>query len=203
MQGISGILSSQVLMLNTLLILVNLNAQIVAFFAASALTVFFPVGLLLRSFFATRRIGGFLIGLALGLYVLYPAFVLAFPIPSIDAEVTQLKQFNSNPFYSTVPIINVGNKAIAEKMDNMSSKSIATVFTTIENNSINVTTNRTYTADLNGDLTMITQSNANAISKVLLYAVIAPLVSLIITFVFIKELSSVLGGEFQFKPEVI
>jgi hypothetical protein len=91
-----------------------------------------------------------------------------------------------------MPILDLnGNNAIAAKMDNMSASWRV-------NN-----TNYTYAADFSGDITLIAQSNANAIAKILLYSVIAPIFAIIITMVFIKEMTSVLGGEIQFKTEVI
>ena len=126
------------------------------------------------------------------LYILYPAFTLSFPVPDLTNETAQLKAFNANPFYATVPILSLnGNDAIAAKIDNMTTKSNVSIG------------NSTYVADISGDLTIITQTNANSISKILLYAVIAPLFSLIVTLVFIKEMASMLGGEIQFKTEVI
>lgn len=187
-----SILSSQALTLNFALMLINLNAQIVSFFAQNALALFLPIGLILRSFFATRRVGGFLIGIAIGLYVFYPAFIVAFPTPDLQGAITAVQTFNANPFYTTVPILDLnGNNAIAAKMDNMSASWRI-------NNS-----NYTYTADFSGDITLIAQSNANAIAKILLYSVIAPIFAIIITIVFIKEMTSVLGGEIQFRTEVI
>jgi hypothetical protein len=52
-----------------------------------------------------------------------------------------------------------------------------------------------YSADFSNDLTMIVQSAKVALSKSLLYAVVAPLFSLIVTIVFVKELASLLGSE--------
>jgi hypothetical protein len=192
LSGASSILSSQVLALNLLLILVNLNAQIVSFFAQNALALFFPIGLILRSFFPTRKMGGVLIGVALGMYIFYPAFVLAFPAPDLTAATANVTAFNSNPLYAAMPVLNLNdNYAIAGKLDNMSAGA-------------NVTLNNvSYVADFSGDLTVLAQMNATAISQVLLYGVFAPIFSLLVTLVFIREMGEVLGGELQFKTEVI
>jgi len=53
--------------------------------------------------------------------------------------------------------------------------------------------------DFTSDLTVISKANSDAISKTLLYSAIAPLFSLLITAVFVKELGALLGGEFGLK----
>ncbi len=57
----------------------------------------------------------------------------------------------------------------------------------------NATTNAT--ADFSGDLTMVVQGNSHAVADTYNYSIIAPIFSLIITIVFIKELGNILGGE--------
>ncbi len=193
LESVSTILSNQAAMLNLILIIVNLNTQIVAFFSQNALALFLPVGLILRSFFATRKVGGFLIGIAIGIYVFYPAFVLSFSPPDLANATAQLANFNSNPLYATMPIVDLNtNNAIAEKLDNMTT-----------GNNISFGTNVSYVADLSGSLTTITQTNANAISQLLMYGVFAPLFSFIITLVFIREMAGALGGEYSFNIGVI
>ncbi|MBI5051359.1 hypothetical protein HZC08_01230 [Candidatus Micrarchaeota archaeon] len=192
LEGISSILISQAGTLNLLMILLNLNLQILSFFSQNALSLFFSLGLVFRSFFATRRLGGFFIALSLGFYIFYPAFILVFPSPAPDilAAKTALQSFNLNPAYSLVPILDLNNNnAIAEKLDNMSFKKLS-----------NLSSNAT---DFSSDLTSLSNLNSTALSKILLYIVFAPLFSLLITVVFIKEISNVLGGEFSFSFEVI
>ena len=61
----------------------------------------------------------------------------------------------------------------------------------------NISTNTS--VDFSGDLTRLTQMNNTAISKSLLYSVIAPIFSLIITVVFVRELANILGSEIGLK----
>lgn len=193
LEAVSSVLTNQSAILSVILILINLNSQIVGFFSQNALVLFLPIGLILRSFFATRKVGGFLIGISIGIYVLYPAFVLSFSPPDLTNATAQLLDFNSNPLYATIPLIDLNtNGAIAEKLDNLTTGS-----------NVSFGENITYVADLPGSLTKITQSNANAISQLLMYGVFAPFFSLIITLVFIKELANALGGEYSFNIGVI
>jgi len=181
LESILEILTSQANSLEFLLVLTALNINILNFFAENALLLLFPIGLVLRSFFATRRLGGFLIAVAIGAYVLYPAFILIFPVPDYEINVAKasIQNFTTNENYAPWPIIDLNdNNAIASKIDNMSMWS-----------------NATEPVDLSGDLTVVTQANSNAISKITMYSVFAPIFSLIVTIVFIKELTNILGGE--------
>ncbi|NYZ73746.1 hypothetical protein H0O00_01250 [Candidatus Micrarchaeota archaeon] len=225
--SVSDALSLQLLSLNAIMLLVELNRQVAIFVGQNALALLFPAGLVLRTFFATRKIGGFLIALALGLYVLYPVFILVFPdpAPSVANSTLVMSNFTNNSYYATVPIIDLNdNYAIAGKMDILSGRcddymdyvrqyNSAQNYTQNGTNMTN-TTNMTnmssqcftlmeqqqnYTQnqsiDMSGDLTMISQSNGSSLARSLLYAVIAPIFSLIITVVFVKELATLLGSE--------
>lgn len=188
--AIGSLLSSQASTLQLLLLMLNLNLQIVTFVAESSLVILLPAGIILRAIFATRRLGGFLIALSIGLFILYPVGVLIFPSPveDVEAATAQLAAFNTNPAYATWPVLDLNNNyVIAEKLDNMSGWSNIT-----PGGSINITNEST---DFSGDLTYITKMNAQALGGVLSYAVIAPLFSLLLTAVFIKELTNILGGE--------
>ena len=215
LSSISNVLSLQLLMLNILMILIGLNVQIALFIKQNVLALMFPVGLVLRTLFATRKVGGFLIALALGLYIFYPTFVLVFPNPQAGInESTQVMQnFTNNSYYAAMPIIDLNdNYAIAGKLDvlsgrcipysppqNFSNMSNTTNLTACQNFTIAQNLSENSTVDFTGDLTVIAQSNTVAISKSLLYTVIAPLFSLLITIVFVRELGTLLGSEVGFR----
>lgn len=197
LSSVSGVLSMQLLTLNGIMILISLNNQIAFFIKQNILSLIFPVGLVLRTVFATRRVGGFLIALAVGLYLFYPTFVLIFPNPQsdINESTVSMQQFNNNSYYAAIPIIDLNdNYAIAGKLDVMSGRCSEENFS---NTSAcqNLTIPDDVSTDFSSDLTVVTQSNTNAISKTLLYAAIAPLFSLLITTLFVKELGTILGNE--------
>lgn len=216
--AVSDGLSLQLLSLNVIMILVELNRQMAIFIGQNSLALILPVGLVLRTFFATRKVGGFLIALALGLLVFYPVFVLVFPSPvqEIANATTMMQNLTSNNYYATVPVIDLNdNYAIAGKLDLMSGRCSPASFNfsllNLTGNMTNTTEldNRTYcdnflikqnltqnvTVDLSGDLTMISQAGTNAVSRSFLYSVIAPIFSLIITIVFVREVALLLGSE--------
>jgi uncharacterized membrane protein len=222
--SVSGVLSAQLLSLNLIMILVGLNAQITIFIEQNALSLLFPVGLVLRSLFVTRKVGGFLIALAVGLYIFYPAFVLIFPSPQTDlANTTALvATFNNNSFYAPVPVVDLNsNYALAGKLDVMSGRCASFLNSSLMNytgnqsetnqsnstllnstlanvtvsNCQNFTNLTSESTDFSGDMTVIAGSTTNVLGESLLYTVVAPLFSLLITAVFIKELGSILGSE--------
>ncbi|MFH1393286.1 MAG: hypothetical protein ABII71_02885 [Candidatus Micrarchaeota archaeon] len=196
--GMSDLFMSQLLSMQFLLVLLDLNLQVLYFVAQNALLLLFPLGLVLRTLFATRKLGGFLIALSLGLYILYPSFVLIFPDPSDDVQnaTSQMSAFNDNSLYATMPIVDLNdNYALAGKLDLMSGRCFEEG---VNGSSHCVEFTSSYAGDppdLSGELTVISQRNSFAMSKVLLYAIIAPLFSLLITIVFVKEVASLLGSE--------
>ncbi len=214
LSSVSGVLSTQLLSLNLIMILVGLNTQIAVFIKQNALSLLFPVGLVLRSLFATRKVGGFLIALAVGLYIFYPTFVLVFPSPQDDIanSTSMMAAFNNNSFYAPVPVVDLNsNYALAGKLDLMSGRCALLNVTLInatgnQTNATNLTnvtvsacqnfTNMTgASSDFSGDITVVSGSTTNALAKSLLYTVVAPLFSLLVTAVFIVELGSLLGSE--------
>jgi hypothetical protein len=230
LSSVSDALSQQLLNINTIMMLVELNTQIAAFIGQNALALLFPVGLVLRTFFATRKVGGFMIALAIGLYVFYPTFILVFPdpVPDIVNSTILVENFTNNSFYAAAPVIDLnGNYAIAGKLDLLSGRcnpadynlstwvvlengTNVTHSTNVSNTTTmcddyllsqnwtsNVTAN--HTTDISGELTMILQSDGNSLAKSALYSVIAPIFSLVVTFVFVKELANILGSEIGIK----
>lgn len=197
-----SILTLQILALQVVMFLIELNIQILTFIEQNALALIFPVGLVLRSFFATRKLGGFLIALSLGLFILYPAFILIFPTPVEDINTTigNFTSFNNNSFYATVPVVDLNdNYAIAGKMDVMSGRCLGNVS---ENSScgqvladFGLTDVNESEVDFTGELGVMSSKLTTSLSKTALYSVVAPLFSLIITIVFVKEVASVVGGE--------
>jgi hypothetical protein len=216
-----------------LLMLVELNIQLLNFVAQNSLLLLLPIGLVLRTVFATRKVGGFLIALAIGLYIFYPAFVLVFPDPgpSLLNATAVMDNFTSNSLYATVPVVDLNsNYAIAGKLDVMSGRCVAgnssdnltgpssgnLTGNLTDNLSGNLTGNVAYnltgnsscadfaaamgvppggSADFTGDLTLIAESNSDSLALVLLYSVLAPLLSLAVTIVFVSEAGKLLGSE--------
>ncbi|MBN2122439.1 hypothetical protein JW721_05305 [Candidatus Micrarchaeota archaeon] len=182
LSSVSLILEGQLLFLHQLLLLSEMHIQLLSFFGPQLLTFFFPLGLIFRSFFSTRKLGGFLIALSIGLYLLYPSLVLVFPQPDFNESQVFLEEVNSNSAYTTIPIIDLNNNSVvASKLTNMSSLT-------------NVT--NTTTADFTGDLTESIQHVSSITSSLIIFVLLAPVFSLVVTLIFIKEITDIFGGEF-------
>ncbi|MFA5049390.1 MAG: hypothetical protein WC501_00115 [Candidatus Micrarchaeia archaeon] len=179
---VSNLFSANLIFSNILLIFLDFNLMLLNFFEQNALFLFLPLGLVLRSFFATRKIGGFLIALSIGLYLFYPAFIMAFPTPEPEllnaTEAIILITNNSN--YIVPPIVDMNdNYVIAQKIDQLSQN------------------------DFTGDLTIAHSKTSLALSKTMLSCVFAPLFSFIITIIFIKGFGDILSGPISFSLGVV
>jgi hypothetical protein len=198
LEGTSRVLASQLGSLELATLLLYLNLTIVQFVSRHALELLFSIGLVFRMFFATRKFGGFLIALAIGLYLIYPSFILVFNDPHhplqerIARAYNGTRNFTNNTAYATVPIVDLNNNyAIVQRIDYLSGRGRAANLT----NQTNATIVLPPRVDLTSDITTIIQANAAAISDIYVAAIIAPIFSLILTIIFIKELGTILGGE--------
>lgn len=185
LSSVSLILQAQLLTLQQLLLFSEINVQLLSFLGPQLLTFFFPLGLIFRAFFSTRRLGGFLIALSIGLYLLYPALVMVFPEPDFNETEAFLSSVNNNTAYSVMPILDLNDQnATAMKLDNMSSL-------------IPASGNETATtSDFTGALTESVQRVTSLTAYLIVFIVVAPVFSAIITLIFIKEVTDIFGGEF-------
>jgi len=162
-------------------ILINLNIIFLGFVFATAMLLFLPLGIILRSFFLTRKIGGALMAIGIGFYVVYPLlFIIAFPYTldsgRIDEAVTCLNTFNSK--YQNIAVFSDLNKdeEMLNKINEISMMDSSTNY-------------------LLEDAYEISNLLSSAVSDILFIALIIPLIALGVTIVAIYELARVLGGE--------
>jgi hypothetical protein len=167
---------------STVAIGATVQSSILVFVAVSSTSVILPTGLLLRTFVATRKLGGFFIALAIGLYVIYPLSYLfdAYIANSYTANV------NATSIRSlTVSASGFGNNiysGIGPTVTNSVIRGITSTFIT------------PLQLILNGFQNVIT-SIIDTISYFIVYTFVLPAFSLIITVISIRELSSLLGSE--------
>jgi hypothetical protein len=98
--------------------------SLAAFVRSFALAIFLPAGLVLRCFFATRRLGAAAMALSISAYAVYPLFFLySFPESNAgalasDASAT-VESFNSQ--FAALPLLELDETgAVKEKIDEMS-----------------------------------------------------------------------------------
>jgi len=91
---------------------------------ASALSIFLPVGLVLRTFFATRKLGAAAMALAIAAYIIYPLlFLHTFTVSKslATAEVAQKDIDSFNAEFASIPLLDLDSTAaVRNKINEMS-----------------------------------------------------------------------------------
>ncbi len=149
-------------------LLVSLNAQsfLITYIKVNMLNVFLPLGIILRSFKFTRGVGALFIGLAVGMYFIFPVvFVLldpGFVVTSVpDEPPPQPQQY----CYPTMGFA-------------------TSIFNTMESSGAG-----------SGLDKLTLGSLTNSLGQTYVSLIIHPLVSLFITLVFVRYMVSILGGD--------
>ncbi|MFA6213680.1 MAG: hypothetical protein WC717_00180 [Candidatus Micrarchaeia archaeon] len=101
-----------------------LELELSGFIQVSALAVFLPAGLLLRTFFATRKLGAAAMAIAISAYAVYPLlFTYTFSVSGAQREIASATrsaaEFNSK--FASLPLLELDEtSAVKEKMDELS-----------------------------------------------------------------------------------
>ena len=101
------------------------SLELADFVRTSALAVFLPAGLLLRTFFATRKLGAAAMAIAIAAYVVYPLlFLYSFTVSKTSAAVSEAltasDSFNSQ--FASIPLLDLDETgAVRDKINEMSS----------------------------------------------------------------------------------
>ncbi|MBI5228292.1 hypothetical protein HY988_06895 [Candidatus Micrarchaeota archaeon] len=150
----------------TMLIALDAQSVLLLYLKTNMLTVFIPVGILLRSFYFTRGPGALILSIGIGMYFVFPilfilldpGFVPAPPPPNVFPSPTPPLCYptmsNSISIIQSVQAAGVGSTA-----------------------PINLQTMR------------------NDLSKAYVSLILHPLVSLMLTLVFVRYLMTILGGD--------
>jgi hypothetical protein len=149
-------------------LLIGLNAQsaLLEYLRLNMLTVFIPVGILLRSFYFTRSVGALFIAMGIGMYFLFPIFfVLLDPgfvasPPPVEPAVPHLNQYCYATMSSTVSVL-----------------------TSIE------------AAGLGSSAALTVASVGEELSKSYISLMLHPLVALFLTLIFVRYMMTMLGGD--------
>ena len=150
------------------------EAQFADFIRISALAVFLPAGLLLRTFFATRKLGAAAMALAISAFAIYPLFFLYTFTTSQSAAasssaLSQAASFNQE--FASVPLMDLDDTgAVKASMDSLSSQ------------------------DFGSKIQPLFPASSNAISLAVLDLVAYPLISLIVSAVAALEFYRLLSA---------
>lgn len=162
---------------------ISIESSLLAFVALTATTLVLPTGLLLRTFYPTRKLGGFFIALAIGMYVVFPLSYL------FDAMMVSQYDIGSNQ--TNLSQITFSAQSIKDQYIN-------TIGTNTNQSTgvINSLTNSVSALSLS--ISNILSSLFNTISELMVQVFVLPVFNLIVTGISIRELSGIFGSEAYF-----
>ena len=158
---------------------VTVQASVLMFVAVSALTLMLPLGLVLRTFYPTRKMGGFLIALTIGLYVVLPMTYL------LNAAIASTYSFAANQTPLSVLSLNVTgieNNALSYANQGTNSTGIVPSLVSLG-------------SEISKQISNLMSYTYNAIAYFIVYAFVLPAFSLMLTAISIKELAALLGSD--------
>jgi hypothetical protein len=182
-------LSSIVQVLNSMLqslfflgVMVGVEKALLIFVDEAAMKIFLPIGVVLRCFFATRRLGGALIAIAIGLYLVFP-LTIAMNALSVGEIATDAIQ----------PLLDL--QSAANDMNIMNHFSSA-------GDIISVDSWKSYIGSFSNAGAAFANAMANLpkmmttfVALLVVQIVFLPVLSIMLTIIAIKELAGLFGSE--------
>ncbi|MEM0149292.1 MAG: hypothetical protein QXW10_00125 [Candidatus Micrarchaeaceae archaeon] len=171
-------------MLTTAIIGIEAQAMLLKFIAATTLTVILPVGMLLRIVYFTRRLGGALMAIAIGLFCVLPLTYV------MDATLVSNYSSSANmtAMVSLVSAINSTSQGASSAIPAYSNDSNATGM---------LHGLSTFATNVSSSLLSMVRKMLNVIALLLIEVFLLPLFSVILTVISIREFARVLGSEFM------
>jgi hypothetical protein len=180
--SIVQVLNSIIQSLVFLGIIVEVERALLQFVNKTALTIFLPIGVVLRTFFATRRVGGALIGLAIGMYIVFPLAI------ALNATTVNAATFGSFDEF-VVLFESIQELSPFETFSQEGALLDAEVWNTYLGNF------QTAAGDLVEAIASVPGMMTSVIAALVVQIVFLPILSVIITVIAIKELANLFGGE--------
>lgn len=180
LEGIFKVFNDMFSQLFTLIMLGEVQKSLLYFCKATMLQLFLPIGVILRTFPFTRAIGGFIMALAIGMAIVFP---LTYVLDS--HALSQLHTANDQYIEDTAAILKEKTDFASKNMWESPDKFFAFIGSVASEVSF----------DKLGKTGAIIQWG---ISNLIVSLFLLPLINLIITILFILQLSSVLGSEVNF-----
>lgn len=166
--------------LTTIAIGTLVQSSLLVFITVSATTVLLPLGLILRTFYPTRRLGGFVISVFIGLYVVLPLSYV-------------LNVFMAATYSSTVNSTSINEVAVnATNVKN----SLLNIPQSNQQGFVERISDALYSLVQN--FSGLTTQLMDMLSFFIVYTIILPAFSLVLTAVSIREFSRLMGSETSF-----
>ena len=162
---------------------ISIESSLLSFVALTATTLVLPIGLLLRTFYPTRKLGGFFIALSIGMYVVFPLSYL------FDAMM--VSQYNVGSSQANLSEITFSAQSAKNQY-------IGTVGTnTLESTgTLSAITNSV--SSLSSSISNMLDSLFNTISGLIIQVFVLPIFNLVVTGISIREFAGVFGSEAYF-----
>ncbi len=163
--------------ISTAAISATVQATVLSLSAATAITFILPLGIILRTFYPSRKLGGLLMALAIGIYVVLPlSYVfdatLAYGFTSTIGKNMAQITITSNTIQQDAPSNAIAQGIIPDLL------SFTNSILSLLSNTINLVLNEA--------------------AYLVVYAFVLPLFSVAITAISVKELAELLGSDASF-----
>ncbi len=165
--------------MGTAAISATVQAAVLSFIAVSALTIILPSGLVLRTFYPTRKIGSFLIALTIGMYIVLPLTYL------MNATIVGQYSIVSNQ---------TGIETLSLSLNSIKSSALSYVNAGTNNTGI-IAGLENIGNSLAVQISDLLSYLFNIISFFIVYTFILPAFSLMLTGISVKELSALMGSD--------
>jgi len=181
LSAISAVLGTMLQSLFFLGVLTQAEQMLLVFINATALTIFLPIGAVLRTFFATRRLGGALIALAVGMYIVFPLTIAlnAVAVGNMQEQALQNFTATTQAIIDSDPTSNFGDNDIASAD---AWGSAIDGYVALANN-------------MKALVESLPSITTTIISSLVVQVVFLPILSVILTVIAIKELAALFGAE--------
>ena len=160
---------------------ISVQAFILVFASLCAISIILPLGIILRTFYPTRKLGSFFIALSIGIYVILPLSYLF--------DATMLNSYSTS-YNATILTISTSNASSLENqiISSQNNRNQTSIVSVIESSA----------SSLASSLARLVNSLITFISELIMQVFILPVFSLVITGISIKEISELLGSEASF-----
>ncbi len=173
-------------MLGTVAISAVVQASVLEVAAIGSLTVLLPAGIVLRTFYPTRKLGGFLMATAIGLYVVLPmSYVL-------NATLVNEYSASLSPTGTSITQIMGSATSLRDSLLGSQQQLNAT------DSGVGFSSINSAIASISGAISGLINWLLNELAYLIVYAFVLPIFSLIITGISIREISGILGAEAHF-----
>jgi hypothetical protein len=161
---------------------VLVQSAVLSVIAVTAVNILLPLGIVLRTFYPTRKLGGFLVGTVIGLYVVLPlTYVLnASVINSYTASFSNSTIANMSGYASGLAA-HIGKGSLSSASGNSVLNSISSAITSIS-----------------GAFSSFVAYVVDYLSYLIIAAFVLPAFSIALTYLSIREISGILGSEMTF-----